>query len=365
MSEQSVGIAARLRLQRGEFVLDVDMRLPGSGVCVLFGRSGCGKTSLLRAIAGLERAEGVLEFRGQRWQDRHSFRPPHLRPLGYVFQEASLFAHLDVMGNLTFGYQRVPPAQRRIVLDEAISLLGLDNLLQRNAQTLSGGQRQRVAIARALLTSPQLLLLDEPLASLDGPSKAEILPYLERVRDELALPMIYVTHAPEEVARLADQLILLENGRIQAYGTLNQLLTAPDLPLAHLDDAAAVLPARVLGHDAHYALSELAVPGGSLWIAGCQLAQGSATRVRILARDVSLALQPSPGSSILNSLPAQLVDLSADRDPANLLARLELRAQGQPSQSILARLTRRSADRLNLQVGMRVHAQIKAVALMR
>ena len=363
MSEQPA-IHVSLRQQRASFSLDVDLALPGAGVSVLFGRSGCGKTSLLRAIAGLERANGRVQFRDQCWQDERRFLAPHRRPIGFVFQEASLFAHLDVRGNLAYGYTRIAPAERRIAFDEAVELLGLQALLQQRTQSLSGGQRQRVAMARALLTSPQLLLLDEPLASLDLTSKAEILPYLERLRSELQLPMLYVTHAPEEVARLADHLVLLDAGRVLASGALNPLLTDPALPLAHLDEAAAVLPARVLRLDAEYALSELAVPGGSLWLAGNRLPVGSSTRVRILARDVSLALQPNPASSILNSLPVQLLSLAPDRDPANLLAHLQLDAgDGQP-QCILARLTRRSAERLQLQPGQRLHAQIKAVALL-
>ena len=352
------GIDAHLQLRRQDFCLDARLQLPATGVSVLFGRSGCGKTTLLRALAGLERAEGFLRFRGQRWQDDAYFRPTHLRPLGYVFQEASLFPHLDVRANLNFGYQRIAAGQRRIGFDEAISLLGLEALLERHADRLSGGQRQRVAIARALLSSPELLLMDEPLASLDQHSKAEILPYLERLRDELGMPLVYVTHAPDEVTRLADHLVLLDNGRVSASGPLNQLLTDPSLPLAHLDEAAAVIDARVTSHDPHYRLSSLGVPGGSLTVALSALAPGTPTRVRILARDVSIALDMPQHSSILNSLPARIVDLHHDRDPARVLVRLDLGGA-----HILSHITRRSADQLGLVADLLVNAQIKSVAL--
>ncbi len=358
MSE--VGIDAQLQVQRDAFRLDVRLQLPATGISVLFGRSGCGKTTLLRAIAGLQPAQGQLSFCGERWLDGRYCLPTHRRPLGYVFQEASLFDHLDVRDNLTFGYRRVPRAERHIDLDEATALLGLDALLPRRANQLSGGQRQRVAIARALLTSPRLLLMDEPLASLDLDSKAEILPYLERLHAELSIPVVYVTHSPDEVTRLADHLVLLEAGRVRASGSLNELLTDPDLPLAQLDEAAAVLTATLAEHDAHYHLSTLNVPGGTLSVALSDLPLGTRTRLRILARDVSLALAPPHRSSILNSLPARIQDLTPDRDPGRLLVRLDLGGT-----SILARITRRSADQLALRPGLDVYAQIKSAALVR
>ena len=218
------GIRARFKLDYSGFSLDVDLDLPGRGVTALFGHSGSGKTTLLRAIAGLEHAPGgTLSVNGDVWQDAATFRPTHRRPLGYVFQEASLFPHLDVRANLEFGQKRVPQAQRRVSLDQAVALLNIGHLLGRKPARLSGGERQRVGIARALATSPRLLLMDEPLAALDFALKQEILPYLERLHDELDIPVLYVSHAPDEVARLADHIVVMEGGRAVAAGVTERL----------------------------------------------------------------------------------------------------------------------------------------------
>lgn len=361
MSDSS--IKAKLQLTRDNFTLDVDLSLPDKGVTVLFGRSGCGKTTLLRCLAGLEKSKGLLRFRDHIWQDDKNFLPAHKRSIGYIFQEASLFPHLDVRANLEFGYCRILPSERRIIFNDAVQLLGISSLLSRKTQTLSGGERQRVAIARALLTSPQWLLMDEPLASLDGESKSEILPYIERLRHELAIPMIYVTHATEEMARLADYLLLMESGRLRAQGEPNALLTDPDLPLAHLDDSAAVLEASILSHDERYHLTTVQVPGGTLITTRSPLPVGSATRVRILARDISIALVPPQQSSVLNFLQARIIDINPDHNPARVLVRLQLNHGESVLHCILSRITRRSADQLALCPGMNVYVQIKAVAL--
>lgn len=352
-------ISAYLQLNYDHFCLDVNLNLPAQGVTALFGRSGCGKTTLLRCLAGLQRASGYLRFGDIDWQRDQYFLPTHQRPLAYVFQDARLFPHLTVAENLRFGFSRTAASQRHITWDAAIQWLGLSQLLQHKPQQLSGGQQQRVAIARALLTSPQLLLLDEPLASLDLESKAEILPYLELLRSQLKIPMIYVTHAPDELARLADYLVLLEAGRVRASGTLQHLLTQPDLPLAHLDDAAAVLEAKLISHDPHYHLSHVHVQHGQLAVALSELALGSSVRVRILARDVSIALE-TQRSSIQNVLAAKVLDIHPDRDPARVLVRLDLGGD-----VILSRITRRSADLLALHAGVLVYAQIKSAALIR
>jgi len=213
-----MSIQAKFRLQRGGFLLDAGFEAPSSGVTAVLGPSGCGKTTLLRCISGLERApEGVLSVQGELWQDSAGgvFLPVHRRPLGYVFQEASLFPHLSVHGNLEYGWKRTQE-ERRVGFDEAVALTGIEGLLQRRPEGLSGGERQRVAIARALLTSPRLLLMDEPLSALDQASKGEILPYLERLHEQLTMPILYVSHALEEVARLADHLVLMEEGRVRA-----------------------------------------------------------------------------------------------------------------------------------------------------
>ena len=357
-------IEARLRLARRSFTLDVDLQLPGQGVTALFGPSGCGKTTLLRALAGLERAAGRVALDGVVWQDdaQRRFMPPHQRPLGYVIQEAALFPHLSVQANLNYGRQRAGAEAQAFALDAVVDLLGIGALMDRRPATLSGGERQRVAIARALATAPRLLLMDEPLAALDAPRKAEILPYLERLHRTLALPIVYVTHAMDEVARLADHLVLLDAGRVRAAGPLATLLAQPDLPLARQDDAGVVITARVDRHDPAYGLSRIAFDGGTLWVGETAAAPGDAVRARVLARDVSVARQAPRESSLVNVLPVVLDSVQADRSTA--LLRLRLGTPGAAPTWLLARITRRSADTLALQPGDALFAQIKGVALM-
>ncbi|MEY4752464.1 MAG: hypothetical protein RJA44_139, partial [Pseudomonadota bacterium] len=259
------GIDARFRLERPGFSLDVDLALPGRGVTALFGPSGSGKTTLLRCIAGLERApQGRLVVAGEPWQDEQHWLPTHRRPIGFVFQEASLFAHLSVLGNLRYGLRR-SGATQRVSLEQAIELLGIGRLLDRKPEHLSGGERQRVGIARALAVSPRLLLMDEPLAALDLPRRREILPYLKRLHDELDIPLLYVSHAPDEVAQLADELVVLDGGRVQACGPLAETLARLDLPLRLGEDACAILDARVGALDAEWHLARIDFEGGSLW----------------------------------------------------------------------------------------------------
>lgn len=357
-----MSLAARFALAHPGFTLDVDLALPASGVTALFGPSGSGKTSCLRCVAGLEpTARGRLVVAGETWQDseRNLFLPPHRRALGYVFQDANLFEHLDVRRNLLFGWQRVAPAARRLALEQVVELLGIEGLLQRMPARLSGGERQRVGIARALLTSPRLLLMDEPLAALDAERKAEILPYLERLTRELALPILYVSHAPDEVARLADHLVLLEQGRVLASGPTTEVLARLDLPIALAEDAGVVLEGRVLGHDPDYGLLSLGLAGHQrVLLAHAPLPPGQALRIKVLARDVSLSLERQH-SSILNVLPATVAEIAPTRSPAQVLLRLDL--GGSP---LLARITRYSLERLALQPGSRVWAQLKSVAVL-
>ncbi|MDR0278820.1 MAG: molybdenum ABC transporter ATP-binding protein [Paucimonas sp.] len=357
-------IRARVNIARDDFTLDVDLSLPGRGVSALFGASGSGKTTCLRCLAGLERAgDAYIEVEGKVWQDSANgiFIPPHQRPIGYVFQEASLFSHLSVRGNLEFGWRRIDPATRRISLQQACELLGIDHLLARKADTLSGGERQRVGIARALLTSPRLLLMDEPLAALDAPRKREILPYLERLHDELSIPLIYVSHAQEEVARLADHLVLLEQGKVLASGPLNQTLARLDLPLAQDEDAGVIIEGRSGAYDATYQLLDLHLPDSDLClrIPHAPLPPGSSLRVKIQARDVSLSLAEDSQSSIINRLPVTLRAVGEQDNPAQVLVSLD--AGGHP---LLARVTRYSSDQLGLHEGQRLWAQIKGVALL-
>ncbi|GAB4118163.1 MAG: molybdenum ABC transporter ATP-binding protein [Sideroxydans sp.] len=355
-----MSIQARFKLARSNFVLDVDTHFPVRGITALFGPSGSGKTTLLRCIAGLERATGSLQVNGETWQDDKHFMRVHQRPLGYVFQESSLFPHLSVRANLEYGYQRIAPAARKVQLEQVVEWLGLHQLIKRKETVqLSGGERQRVAIGRALLTSPRLLLMDEPLSALDGQSKQEIMPYLEALHRELDIPVIYVSHALDEVARLADHLVLLEQGRVAGGGALHEMLARLDLPTAHLDDAGTVIETEVARHDENYHLTQLDFPGGHLWVGKIEHPAGYRVRARVLARDVSIATQMPQGSSINNILPARIEEIRDEgTDKVMLLLRVgEVHA-------LLARITRRSRDRLGLHAGMEVFAQVKSVALM-
>lgn len=359
-----MSLTARIHHRFPDFTLDVDLQLPGRGVSALFGQSGSGKTTCLRCLAGLERAtEAYIEVNGQVWHDSRQglFVPPHQRSLGYVFQEASLFAHLNVQRNLEFGWRRIPAAQRKVQLEQACELLGIGQLLGRMPAHLSGGERQRVGIARALLTSPGLLLMDEPLAALDSQRKAEILPYLERLHDELEIAVVYVSHAQDEVARLADHLVLLDRGQVQASGPVGQTLARLDLPLALGDDAGVVIEGRVVGHDAAYQLLSLGLPGSDLHlrVAHGPLAPGSALRAKVQARDVSLSLDGQGQSSILNRLPAVVTGWRAADNNAHVLVGLDV-----DGTALLARITRYSWDQLGLAVGSAVWGQIKAVAVL-
>lgn len=356
-------IRARLAVDRPGFLLRMDLELPGRGVSALFGPSGSGKTSCLRAIAGLLRAPGGFVAIGEeRWQDEANgiFVPVHRRSLGYVFQEASLFPHLTVRGNLDYALRRVPRGKSRVPFDQAVELLGVESLLARDPLGLSGGERQRVAIARALLASPRLLLMDEPLAALDSESRSAILPYLEKLHDSLAIPMLYVTHAIDEVARLADHLVLLDAGRVVASGPLREILCRPELPIARGEESGVVIEARVADQDPVYGLSRLVFPGGALWVGHLDKPEGCPVRVRVQARDVSLALAAATPSSILNVLPASVRAIHDD-GPEKVTVLLELGGEGQ---SLLARITRRSRDHLALAAGQALFAQVKSVALL-
>ena len=367
-------IRARFRVARRDFQLDVDLSLPGSGVSALFGHSGSGKTTCLRAMAGLERAsDGYFALGSTVWQDEAKgiFVPPHQRALGVVFQEASLFPHLSVRGNMEYGQLRArkctqmrtpmrpqKTTERSFALPEVAELLGITHLLDRSPGQLSGGERQRVAIARALLTAPQILLMDEPLAALDLKRKQEILPYLERLHRELLIPIIYVSHAPDEVARLADHLVLLDQGSVVASGPLNQVLSRIDLPTAFADDAGVVIEARIAAHETDD-LTRLAFPGGHIFVSRHDEPLGTVLRCRIHARDVSLALLPPVHSSILNCVAATVVDLAPTDTPGHVLVRLDVAGE-----ALLARITQRSALKLDIRPGLALRAQIKAVALL-
>ena len=353
-----MSIEARFRLDYPGFTLDVDVVMPGQGVTALFGQSGSGKTTLLRCIAGLEHGRGHLKVADQVWQDEQSFLPVYRRPLGYVFQEANLFPHLTARRNLEYGMRRVGASERRVAVDQAVELLGIGHLLDRLPDRLSGGERQRVAIARALLTSPRLLLMDEPLAALDLARKQEILPYLERLHDELEIPVLYVSHAPDEVARLADHIVVMEAGHVVTQGPLTDVLARVDLPIRLGEDTGVVLNGIIAERDPQWHLTRVEFPGGSVWVRDGGHPASDHVRVRILARDVSISLQAPVDSSIVNCLPAEVLAIGDDTHPALALVQLAMGGS-----TVVARLTRRSADHLALAPGSRVHAQIKAVAV--
>jgi molybdate transport system ATP-binding protein len=360
------GLTLQTRLARGAFTLDLDLTLPGRGLTALFGASGSGKTTCLRVLAGLEpAASGRLSVGGELWQDsaRGLFVAPHQRALGYVFQEASLFDHLSVQDNIRFGYRRTPAAQRRYGWDHGLELLGIGHLLQRMPHELSGGERQRVAMARALATSPRVLLMDEPLAALDAPRKAEILPWLEQLHQKLDIPVVYVTHSADEVARLADHLVLLEQGRVMAQGPVLELMTRADLPLAHGDSAGTLVEAVTCGLQSDSDLCELRFDGGTLLLPQTRatpLPDRTPVRVRIQARDVSLSLVLPEQTSVLNCLPATVTEVSED-GPGQVLVGLRL---GQETR-LLSRISRLSCERLGIAPGLPVYAQIKGVAMVR
>jgi molybdate transport system ATP-binding protein len=327
-------------------------------VTALFGASGSGKTTLLRAIAGLEKVPGgFLQIGEEVWQDDTLFIPTHRRPLGYVFQEASLFPHLSVRGNMEYGARRVGRVSEEL-LHQTAEMLGIGHLMQRAPSTLSGGERQRVAIGRALLTRPKILLMDEPLASLDQARKQEVLPYLQRLHRDLKIPILYVSHSPDEVAQLADYLVVLESGNAVACGPLAETLAQVESPIRLGEEAGVVLEGMIGERDAAWHLARVDVAGRGIWTRDVGHEIGRKVRIRLLARDVSLSLEEPQGSSIINHLFCEITGIADDEHPALCLVRLEM--QGSP---ILARMTRRSAEALGIRVGVCVWAQIKAVAV--
>lgn len=340
------------------FALDVAFDA-GPGITALFGRSGAGKTSVINAVAGLLRADSAhIRFGTEVLCDSATghFDPPHKRRFGYVFQDARLFAHLSVCDNLMFGARYA--GDTRISLDEVCDLLGLTPLLARMPRHLSGGEKQRVALGRALLSQPRMLLMDEPLASLDGPRKAEILPYLERLRDgPLALPILYVSHAVDEVARLADQLVLLQNGTVATAGSLFDVMSDPAaVPLLGVREAGAVLEARVKNH-AGDGLSTLMTSAGPLELPGVQAPVGARVRLRVLAQDVILSLDRPDGLSSVNVLPVHITQVRPGDGPGAAIA---LQA-GQ--EALLARVTARAVRDMKLHAGMHCYAILKATTV--
>lgn len=340
------------------FSLDIAFEAP-KGVTALFGRSGSGKTTVVNAVAGLLRPDAgriVLDETVLLDSARQVFLPPHRRRLGYVFQEGRLFPHLTVSQNLRYA-QWFAPAKRRRDFDRVVELLGLGSLLDRRPLYLSGGEKQRVAIGRALLSAPSMLLMDEPLAALDTARKAEILPWLERLRDETHLPILYVSHSLPEVARLATTVVLLDGGRILRTGPVTELLSDPDVaPALGIRDAGSLLTARIAAQEPD-GLTRLDSPAGPLWLPKIARPDGATVRVRIAAQDVMLARTRPMEISALNVLP---VTISAIRTDQGAGALIQLSAGGD---HILARITRRSLTVLQLAEGDRLFAVIKSVSV--
>jgi molybdate transport system ATP-binding protein len=361
---ESKTIEVAFRGTLGRLSLDATFTVPATGVTALFGPSGCGKTTVLRCIAGLQRlSEGRCVINGDVWQDSTTFRPAHKRPIGYVFQEASLFPHLSVRGNLLFGAprRRQISAATKSHFDEVIDLLGLEGLLDRSPQRLSGGERQRVAIGRALLSEPMLLLMDEPLSALDRQTKDEILPFLELLHARLSLPVIYVSHDISEVERLADHLVLMQTGRTIATGPYGAIQCDPTLPLAIAKDAAVTLDATVTSYDDEYGLATTQVDGSNFILPMPRTPIGTRRRLTIAAATVSLARQPPLETTILNIVAAKILSASPAGDYETIVL-LGLGAEGTGNR-LLSRITRRSWDDLGLAEGMTVYGQIKGVAL--
>jgi molybdate transport system ATP-binding protein len=352
-------IAVRLELALGAFRLAAEFSAPASGVTAVFGPSGSGKSTLLRCLAGLEPgARGRIDVAGETWldSDRGIFVPPHLRGVGLVFQDAALFPHLSVRGNLEYGLRRTAPERRRISLGDCASGLGIGPLLERRTDRLSGGERQRVAIARALLAGPRLLLLDEPLAALDVPARGEILELLGRLLASTPIPVLYVTHSRGEAVQLAEHVVLIEAGTVHASGPLREIALRPEGAFGAAEELGAVIDARVSEVDAAGGISTLTF-GSSRLAVPQLLLPGQRRRLEIHARDVSLALDEPGRSSILNVLPGRVVEV---RDGGSLQPVIAVDVGGAV---LLARVSRRSLQQLALVPGLAVYAQIKAIAV--
>jgi len=344
--------------QRGDFLLQCKHVLPTEGVTALFGRSGCGKTSLLRIIAGLEKVPGAaLTFRDQLWQQGKHFVPPEKRRIGLVFQEHSLLPHLSVRGNLLYGWQRTPAAQRRLQPDAVISMLEIEGLLSRSVDQLSGGQRQRVALGRALLSSPQLLLLDEPMAALDSQAKREILPFLARLARDTDVPMLLVTHAPDEVQRLADSVVFMSHGSIDEICSLQQAMAKPDSPLFADEGPASVLEGELAETDEH-GLCVFGAAGSQLFVQAPNTRATGKTRIRVLARDVSVALDNPSRISIQNHLEVSILSVHELAQ-----GRILLSTALTDGQTLLIEITQRALQQLEIKIGQTVWALIKSVAI--
>ncbi|MDC1418023.1 molybdenum ABC transporter ATP-binding protein [Candidatus Thioglobus sp.] len=351
-------IECKIKIQLDSFILDANFSIPDKGVTVIFGPSGSGKTSLLRALAGLEKTHnGFLKIGDSIWQDSESFVFTHKRQIGYVFQDTSLFEHLNVQGNLDYGIKRSSNIEKEFI-DSILNLLDIKTLLNRSTSQLSGGEKQRVAIARALLIKPKILLMDEPLSALDIKRKEEILPYLDALHNDLDIPIIYVTHSPDEASRLADYLLLLDHGKVIGSGPINNMLTRFDLPMSHGREATSLIEAKVISREKEFNLMHLDFPGGEFLVPDNKLPIGSNVRLRVSARDVSLTREKQIDTSILNIFPAIVHEMSPE-GKAQIMVRLKIKEI-----TLLTLITKKSAKILDLKNGSKVFAQVKSVAIL-
>jgi molybdate transport system ATP-binding protein len=349
-----------LRRKQGSFTVDATFRSEAAGVTALFGRSGAGKTSIINMVAGLARPdEGHIIVGGRCLYDSKNSvdLPPEKRRVGYIFQEGRLFPHLSVRSNLTYGMRLTPRAERYVEFDQVVELLGMEHLVDRRPANLSGGEKQRVAIGRALLTSPSVLLMDEPLASLDFSRKAEVLPFIARLAGRFSIPILYVSHSLEEILNLADSMVVLEGGRTVASGALEELMSRRDLQaLTGYTDCGAVLSTVVESHHEAEGLSDLRFPGGILKVPRLDVLIGSRVRVRIEARSVAIALVSPEQTSVQNILPGTVEEITTGNGTL-VDVKLDI---GCP---LLARITPNALAKLGLKPGMPVFAIIKSVAV--
>ena len=351
-------IECNIKIQLESFMLDANFSIPDRGITVVFGPSGSGKTTLLRAIAGLEKSDdGFLKIGDSVWQKGEDFLATHKRQIGYVFQDAALFDHLDVKGNLNFVIKRAIGLKEDFI-ESIHNLLEIKTLLNRKTTQLSGGERQRVAIARALLTNPKILLLDEPLSALDLKRKNEILPYLDSIHNDLEIPILYVTHSQDEMSRLADHLLLIEDGNIIGSGPVNDMLTRFDMPLSHGGDAVSIIEAEVLKRDSEFNLMHLDFLGGQFIVPDNSFPVQTKVRIRVVARDVSLTKSKQVDTSILNIFPAMVQEI-VNEGEAQVMVRLQIKET-----ILLACITRKSSYKLRLEKGSEVFVQVKSVAIL-
>ena len=351
-------IECKIKIHLESFILDANFSIPDRGITVVFGPSGSGKTTLLRAIAGLEKSDkGFLKIGDSVWQEGGNFLATHKRQIGYVFQDASLFDHLDVKGNLNFVIKRAVGLKEDFI-ESIHNLLEIKSLLNRRTTQLSGGERQRVAIARALLTNPKILLLDEPLSALDMKRKNEILPYLDSIHNDLEIPILYVTHSQSEMSRLADHLLLIEDGHIIGSGPVNDMLTRFDMPLSHGAEAVSIIEAKVVGCEAKFNLMHLEFLGGQFVVPDNGFPVQTKVRIRVVARDVSLTKSKQVDTSILNIFPATVQETVPEGE-AQVMVRLEIKET-----ILLACITRMSSYKLRLDKGTKVFVQVKSVAIL-